>query len=573
MTSKQTSKDKKRVDRSLAQSKESLVPPTELGGVTPAQLREALELVKTEEGPKTPEEKENYFMTQVGMGEQLASKGPAFYLPAAMSFFRALRVYPSPVELIVIYQKTVPEPIFKLVMDMTNLDEEHSTVEDVVEEETSPTRGSPPSETSSSQEWDKGEGGTDWVIVKARVEGYYNHFPPKSTNVSVETREGGRKALIVQKDFAAGELIYKENPAVAALDADLEATGKYCSHCFRLIQSAMSIQPPPESNPLSSTYCSKDCMVASKSQSQSLLFSLDPPLPLEIAAAPPQEGATEARRQAQEKFVEYLKKEARAAPMLVARFIARQVAVETSKMVQDVTKSDPKKSENDFTDADGGDYLLADHMERLRYLEVTPPKEELPLLVEVLKTALPGLEQFVTEERHSTLLGKMKYNAFGITYGGGRDDKPEPTDRPEDVEKTRTPYGTARQIGCAHYTLSSYLTHSCVPSTRPSFSNGTTELHLIANRDLKKGDELTVAFVDVTQHTDESIVECRRRRRIELARGWKFACGCARCEEEGLAMTVEEKGGAEQAEQKDESKIEASLSRYEGAEEGPSNVD
>jgi hypothetical protein len=31
-----------------------------------------------------------------------------------MSFYRALRVYPAPVELIVIYQKTVPEPIFKV---------------------------------------------------------------------------------------------------------------------------------------------------------------------------------------------------------------------------------------------------------------------------------------------------------------------------------------------------------------------------------------------------------------------------------------------------------------------------
>lgn len=31
-----------------------------------------------------------------------------------MCFFRALRVYPSPVELLMIYQQTVPEPIFKV---------------------------------------------------------------------------------------------------------------------------------------------------------------------------------------------------------------------------------------------------------------------------------------------------------------------------------------------------------------------------------------------------------------------------------------------------------------------------
>lgn len=41
-------------------------------------------------------------------------QGPAFHLPAAMCFYRALRVYPSPVELIVIYEKTVPPPVFQV---------------------------------------------------------------------------------------------------------------------------------------------------------------------------------------------------------------------------------------------------------------------------------------------------------------------------------------------------------------------------------------------------------------------------------------------------------------------------
>ncbi|KAK0444435.1 hypothetical protein EV421DRAFT_396698 [Armillaria borealis] len=39
-----------------------------------------------------------------------------------------------------------------------------------------------------------------------------------------------------------------------------------------------------------------------------------------------------------------------------------------------------------------------------------------------------------------------------------------------------------RQIGfgSAFYTLSSYLTHSCRPSARPSFSSGTAQIHIIA---------------------------------------------------------------------------------------------
>lgn len=134
-----------------------------------------------------------------------------------------------------------------------------------------------------------------------------------------------------------------------------------------------------------------------------------------------------------------------------------------------------------------------------------------------------------------------------------------PTARPEDVEKTRTPYGTQRQIGSALYTVSSYLVHSCQPSARPSFSSGTSELSLVATRNLKKGDMLTVAFVDVTQHADESVVECRRRRRIELARGWRFSCGCPRCVEESKSMTAEEKATSTGDDRKDESKLESTV--------------
>lgn len=399
--------------------------------------------------------------------------------------------------------------------------------------------------------------------MTSRVEGYYEVFPPKSTNVSVTTRPattgtGVRSVLVLNKDVAVGEIIYKESPVVVALDADVQAAGTHCTHCFRRIESNMAILITAEESLFPASYCSKPCLLASKHQSHSLLFTLEAPIPEEIApVGPPPASHNAERKAAQSKYVEYVKKEGRSGPLLAAQFIARQVVVETQKLFAHRGKYGPVV-EKDFTDAEGGEYYLADHIERLRYLEVIPNEEELPLLAELLHATLPGLEQFTTSERHATLLGKMAYNAFGICFAGGRDDKPAPTARPEDVEKTRTPYGTQRQIGSALYTVSSYLTHSCRPTARPSFPTGTTELHLIANCDLKKGDELTVAYVDVTQHPDESVVECRRRRRVELARGWRFACPCERCVEEGKEMSVEEKDTtAEQP--KDESKVEASV--------------
>ncbi|KAG6850624.1 hypothetical protein H0H93_010816 [Arthromyces matolae] len=382
---------------------------------------------------------------------------------------------------------------------------------------------------------------------------YYEVFPPKNTKTRIEVRDG-RKSVILTEDVPAGEIIYEEKPVVAVLDADLQESGEYCAHCFRSVEPEMAVIMT-SNNPISSIFCSEVCLDANTTQSHKLLFTTEPPLPPQMSPPMPAE-SQEARRQAQEKFVDYVKNEKRSVPLLVARFIARQVAVETSRLAQ------AERQPSDFTDADGGEYQLADHIERLRYVENHPASEERLTLVDVLRTALPGLEQFVTEEGHATVAGKLAYNAFGVCFGTGRDDKPAPTARPEDIERTRTPYGTSRQIGTAFYTLSCYLPHSCSPNARPSFDLGTNELQLIADRDLKKGDTLSVAYVDVTRREDETIVECRRRRRIELARGWRFACQCSRCAEESSELSSEEKA-AEAELKKDESVVDAAVRHEE----------
>lgn len=105
-------------------------------------------------------------MAQASLGEQLCTQGPAFAVPAALAFYRALRVYPSPVELIMLYQSSLPPEVFAIILQLTNLDvsdtsssekeegaEEAQQVEEQ-EQETSPERTGPPSE-ASSQDWDK----------------------------------------------------------------------------------------------------------------------------------------------------------------------------------------------------------------------------------------------------------------------------------------------------------------------------------------------------------------------------------------------------------------------------------
>lgn len=211
----------------------------------------------------------------------------------------------------------------------------------------------------------------------------------------------------------------QEHPLVATLDADLEGKGTHCSHCLRTIQSDIAIRP--ESDRLASAYCSKDCQLKAHTQSQGLLFTADPPVPDALLGAGAAPANTAARADAQAAWATHLAGVGRSAPLLVARLIARQVANETLKMLP--SASTPKLPGGDAPEADGGDYTLYDHLERIRFLEVNPPKAEMELLRNVLQTALPGLEEFVTDERHATLLGKMMYNAYGVCFGGGRDDK------------------------------------------------------------------------------------------------------------------------------------------------------
>ncbi|KAG6910154.1 hypothetical protein DXG01_012913 [Tephrocybe rancida] len=163
-------KEKKRVDKTVAQQSKESLALEDKHDAAPASMKEALDWIRKEEPPTSPDEREAYFMQQVGAGEQLAARGPQFYLEAAMAFYRALRVYPAPMELIVIYEKTVPQPVFKavslnstpkMVMDMTALDVSNDSPASnngvsLSEEdgEMSPTSGGPPS-VASSQEWDK----------------------------------------------------------------------------------------------------------------------------------------------------------------------------------------------------------------------------------------------------------------------------------------------------------------------------------------------------------------------------------------------------------------------------------
>lgn len=68
-----------------------------------------------------------------------------------------------------------------------------------------------------------------------------------------------------------------------------------------------------------------------------------------------------------------------------------------------------------------------------------------------------------------------------------------------------------------------------------------------------------MSYVDVTEREGETPEDSRRRRRQELARGWKFACTCDKCLTETPAAVDTENLGITE----DESKLEEVVARVE----------
>lgn len=149
---------------------------------------------------------------------------------------------------------------------------------------------------------------------------------------------------------------------------------------------------------------------------------MEHPFP-ELVPQLPSSQELETRRKAQVQFVDQLKKDDSTLLLLVARFIARRIIAETTKLTQQPGTPLPKRTENDFTDAENGEYNLDDHLERLRYIDVPLSPDSISRLTGVLVSALSSLAGLLDDERIGVMLGKMAYNAYGVCFGGGRDDK------------------------------------------------------------------------------------------------------------------------------------------------------
>ncbi|KAL2827527.1 mitochondrial outer membrane translocase complex, subunit Tom20 domain-containing protein [Aspergillus cavernicola] len=84
-------------------------------------IKQAVQQAKEEGFPTDLEEKEGYFMSQVAKGESLCTEG-ADKIEAALAFYKALKVYPQPRDLISIYDKTVQKEVLEVLAEMVAMD-------------------------------------------------------------------------------------------------------------------------------------------------------------------------------------------------------------------------------------------------------------------------------------------------------------------------------------------------------------------------------------------------------------------------------------------------------------------
>ena len=175
------------------------------GVPTSAELREAVDAIRAEKLPETTDGREKYFASNLATAEQLgmqsespiehfatvtlihfSARFPDKILPAATCLYRAMRVYPRPVDLMVVLEQSFPPVVFKAVMEMMKLEVSPSPSPSATPKssaasdsasatssrkstrrsrkesgtrtssgKSSPVGTGPPSETSSSYEWDK----------------------------------------------------------------------------------------------------------------------------------------------------------------------------------------------------------------------------------------------------------------------------------------------------------------------------------------------------------------------------------------------------------------------------------
>ncbi|KAI9025892.1 MAS20 protein import receptor-domain-containing protein [Phycomyces nitens] len=436
-------------------------------------IEDVMAAVDKEVFPESPEEKEKYFMAQVAAGESLCNQGEAFYNDSVLPFYAALKVYPAPLELIMIYQKTIPEPVFQIVVSIMALEQQK------------------------------------------RQNGFYEQFPPKDTHVKIGELPAGtsaegkpiiRRGLVAAEDLEEGQTLYTETPMVSALHPGLERT--YCNNCLKKIDPEHRVECTNCDNV---AFCSEECeKLATEGYHQFLCTNskikntpeVDQTKETEeeektaeeaentaeeiiaaeaIAEATAALAATSLVSEKESVFLKYAQENSVKYPQMIAQFLSTMIAEEKEK-----TKAG-KASESM--------YSAWDHIDKYRYLDLSPSEAtvaEMKMIKELLGSKVPGIDDFLSEEIYLMLKGKLGYNAYPILAVEGDEVDAEITSK----ERVRELSSERPAVGAALYKISTYLGQGSDETTNTKLVFGDNhDITVVATRPVKQGEELFAPYV------------------------------------------------------------------------------
>jgi len=445
-----------------------------------SQIEAIKKVINDEPIPTEMEAKESFFMQQLQKGEMLSYQGEPYYEVSALCYYRAFKVYPNPTELIVLFQRSTPEPVYKKIIEMISAD------------------------------------------VKKKQEEYFNLYPGKDMNVKIDKKDYD---IVVTKDIAAGEIIYKEKPMMATLDPRVENTN-YCSHCLKRFEGE-----GVRGKDKNVIFCSKECSEESWNKYNKYLYqptldditealksgdkieitNADPvgneaPATI-VAEGKPEETTTEEKKDEKpeeakeeedgkkteledvDKFWKLLKETKRTCPIMIARFVA--------KMIDRELNGKPQNEE----------YSDWDHLERFKFLDELESSEddekELALIQSIIGK---HSNEILPKEYYNMLKGRFLYNIYAIPA-----PKEETSLTLEKSDEIKRYVAGEPIIGAGLYHISSFIHNSFQPNVEVKFLDNNNELSLVALKDLKEGDILTVKYIDDAGKTPEECKELLKK--------------------------------------------------------------
>ncbi len=106
------------VEEKRAQKANAKKGPAAAGPQVAQDISATLDELDNTPVPTSQQEREQYFVKQLSLAEELMTRGPQYFEAAAKCLLRVVKIYPDPMQLLMILEQSTPQPVFSILMDL-----------------------------------------------------------------------------------------------------------------------------------------------------------------------------------------------------------------------------------------------------------------------------------------------------------------------------------------------------------------------------------------------------------------------------------------------------------------------